>query len=58
MNDNDIKEININGVIYVRKDCIPEAKPVNIEGMPYVICTNVGCMQDTSRATMEITLRL
>ena len=43
MNETDYKEINFNGVIYVRKDCIPETKPVNTEGMPYVICRGHEC---------------
>ena len=34
--DNDT--INFNGVDYVRKDSIPQAVPVNTEGMEYVIC--------------------
>lgn len=43
MNEIDNKEINLNGVIYVRKDSIPEAKPTNTEGMPYVICRGHEC---------------
>lgn len=33
MNDNELKEITFNGVTYVRKDSIAEAKPTNTEGM-------------------------
>ena len=36
MKETDKKEININGVIYVRKDSITE-------GMPYVICRGHEC---------------
>lgn len=43
MNEKDINEINFNGVIYVRKDSITETKPVNTEGMPYVICRGHEC---------------
>ena len=43
MNETDYKEINLNGVIYVRKDSIPETKPTNTEGMPYVICRGHEC---------------
>ena len=43
MNENDSNEINLNGVIYVRKDSITETKPVNTEGMPYVICRGHEC---------------
>lgn len=34
MNETDNKEINFNGVIYVRKDSIHEATPTNTEGTP------------------------
>lgn len=43
MNETDNKEINLNGVIYVRKDSITKAKPTNTEGMPYVICRGHEC---------------
>lgn len=32
------EEIELNGVTYVRKDSVAQAKPTNTEGMPYVIC--------------------
>ena len=36
--NNNPNEIKIGDVEYVRKDSIPQAVPVNTEGMEYVIC--------------------
>ena len=37
------EEIELNGVTYVRKDSVAQAKPTNTEGMPYVICRGHEC---------------
>ena len=40
---NNPTEIKSGDVEYVRKDSIPQAVPVNTDGMPYVICRGHEC---------------
>lgn len=43
MNETNNEEIELNGVTYVRKDSVAQAKPTNTDGMPYVICRGHEC---------------